>query len=208
MSEEIKRTGDRLTEEICEERRRKGVEAFNERQESEAGGNRGNNKKWTERKEPTGSRRRRKSGERVGGRGGVEERRLWYLVNYWRENTLQRLTRFGEHREGLYVLMYSLIGLSLSASLLAAPSFNPTRSSRIILREIYADGILYTMYSVCSRFVDEYHLYWRDEKEGRSRRRCASGNYRSVINIVSLTGEGIRITLPLLSRGDSLQTPP
>lgn len=30
------------------------AEAFNERQESEAGGNRENNKKWTERKEPAG----------------------------------------------------------------------------------------------------------------------------------------------------------
>jgi len=44
------------------------VEVLNERQESEVGGNRENNKKWTERKKPAG-RNRRMSEKREEGEG-------------------------------------------------------------------------------------------------------------------------------------------
>lgn len=115
---------------------------------------------------------------------------------------------------GLYVLMYSLIGLPLSSVPHATPPFNPSRSP---LRGLYSERYMlmesYIWFIMRSRTADEYHLYWRQERErerkGRKRDedgdsiRSASGYYRSIINIVSLAGvrRGIMITLSLLSQG-------
>lgn len=111
---------------------------------------------------------------------------------------------------GLYVLMYSLIGLPLSSVPHATPPFNPSRSP---LRGLYSERYMlmesYIWFIMRSRTADEYHLYWRQERE-RERKgrkiekdedgdsiRSASGYYRSIINIVSLAGvrRGIMITL-------------
>lgn len=60
-------TGGRPTISLKRFARRAG-EVLNERQESEVGGNRENNKKWTGRKKPAG-RNRRMSEKREGGQG-------------------------------------------------------------------------------------------------------------------------------------------
>lgn len=113
---------------------------------------------------------------------------------------------------GLYVLMYSLIGLPLSSVPHATPPFNPSRSP---LRGLYSERYMlmesYIWFIMRSRTADEYHLYWRQERERERERdedgdsiRSASGYYRSIINIVSLAGvrRGIMITLSLLSQGE------
>lgn len=47
----------------------------------------------------------------------------------------------------------------------------------------------YIWFIVRSRSADEYHLYWRQERDGAGGFiRSASGYYRSVINIVPLAG--------------------
>jgi len=104
------------------------AEAFNERQESEAGGNRENNKKWTGRKEPAGD------GGRAGNRGqrGTRERKERKRGERAAETFLvPRKLPAGEYTvatdsfrgtsRGLYVLMYSLIGLPLFAGLSLQP---------------------------------------------------------------------------------------
>lgn len=99
---------------------------------------------------------------------------------------------------GLYVLMYSLIGLPLSSVPHTTPSFNPPRSP---LRGLYSGRYMlmesYIWFIMRSRSADEYHLYWRQGR-GKERERerdgegdfirSASGYYRSVINIVFLAG--------------------
>lgn len=113
---------------------------------------------------------------------------------------------------GLYVLMYSLIGLPLSSVPHATPPFNPSRSP---LRGLYSERYMlmesYIWFIMRSRTADEYHLYWCQESERERERdedgdsiRSASGYYRSIINIVSLAGvrRGIMITLSLLSQGE------
>jgi len=67
---------------------------------------------------------------------------------------------FRRTSRGLYVLMYSLIGLLLSSGPLAAPPFNPSRSP---LYGLYSGRYMlmesYIWFIVRPRSADECHLY-------------------------------------------------
>lgn len=109
-------------------------------------------------------RRRRKNG-RKGGGWGRRETSLVPRKLLAGEYTAATGSFRGTSR-GLYVLMYSLIGLPLSSVPHATPPFNPSRSP---LRGLYSERYMlmesYIWFIMRSRTADEYHLYWRQESE-------------------------------------------
>lgn len=120
-------------------------------------------KKWTERKEPAGmedGERARKKGKSGGGETSPVPRKL--LAGEYTAAT----DSFRGTSRGLYVLMYSLIGLPLSSVPHTTPPFNPSRSP---LRGLYSGRYMlmesYIWFIIRSRSADEYHLYWRQERE-------------------------------------------
>lgn len=115
-------------------------------------------------------RRRRKSGRK--GRGGWGRRETSLVPRKLLAGEYTAATgSFRGTSRGLYVLMYSLIGLPLSSVPHATPPFNPSRSP---LRGLYSERYMlmesYIWFIMRSRTADEYHLYWRQERE-RERER-------------------------------------
>ena len=135
------------------------MEAFNERltRSRKPGATGENNKKWTGRKEPAGiedGERAVKKGEDGGGETSLVPRKL-LAGEYTAATDLFRGTS-----RGLYVLMYSLIGLPFSPFPHTTPPFNPSRSP---LRGLFSGRYMlmesYIWFIMRSRSADEYHLY-------------------------------------------------